>query len=58
MKKRITMTALWLAALVCCLALLDRGMRRDDSERKYGAFFEEKQEDEFCNREYKIEQEV
>ena len=44
MKKRITMTAIWLTALVCCLALLDRGMRRDDSERKYGAFFEEKQD--------------
>lgn len=44
MKKKITMTALWLAALVCCLLLLDRGMRRDDSERKYGAFFAEKQD--------------
>ena len=43
MKRKIAMTALWLAALVCCLALLDRGMRRDDSERKYGAFFAEKQ---------------
>ena len=43
MKKKIAMTALWLAALVCCLLLLDRGMRRDDSERKYGAFFAEKQ---------------
>ena len=42
MKKRITMTVLWLAALLCCLLLLDRGMRRDDSARKYGAFFEEK----------------
>ena len=44
MKKRITMTVLWLAALACCLLLLDRGMRRDDSERKYGAFFAEKQD--------------
>ena len=44
MKKKIAMTAIWLTALVCCLALLDRGMRRDDSERKYGAFFEEKQD--------------
>ena len=44
MKKKITMTALWLAALVCCLLLLDRGMRRDDSERKYDAFFAEKQD--------------
>lgn len=44
MKKRIAMTALWLAALVCCLMLLDHAMRRDDSERKYGAFFAEEQD--------------
>ncbi|MED9821430.1 MAG: hypothetical protein U0J65_05305 [Christensenellales bacterium] len=44
MKKKIAMVALWLAALVACLLLLDRGMRRDDSERKYGAFFAEKQD--------------
>lgn len=44
MKKRISMTVLWLAALVCCLLLLDQGMRRDDGERKYGAFFAEKQD--------------
>ncbi len=44
MKKKIAMVALWLAALVCCIALLDKGMRRDDGERKYGAFFAEKQE--------------
>ena len=37
------MTALWLAALVCCLMLADKMMRRDDAERKYGAFFEDKQ---------------
>ncbi|MGN0775941.1 MAG: hypothetical protein ACI4MM_04600 [Candidatus Ventricola sp.] len=44
MKKKIVMVMLWLAALVCCLLLLDRGMRRDDSERKYGAFFAEEQD--------------
>ena len=43
MKKKIAMVALWLAALVCCLLLLDQGMRRDDGERKYGAFFAEEQ---------------
>lgn len=43
MKKKITMVALWLAALVCCLLLLNRGMRRDDSARKYGAFFADRQ---------------
>ena len=35
------MTVLWLAALVCCLLLADKLMRRDDSERKYSAFFED-----------------
>lgn len=43
MKKKIAMTALWLAALVCSLMLLDHAMRRDDSARKYGAFFAEEQ---------------
>lgn len=43
MKKKIVMTALWLAALVCCLVLADKMMRRDDAERKYGAFFADKQ---------------
>lgn len=42
-KKNLAMTALWLAALVCCLLLADKAMRRDDSERKYGAFFDDKQ---------------
>ena len=37
------MTALWLAALVCSLLLADKLMRRDDGERKYGAFFADKQ---------------
>ena len=37
------MTAVWLAALVCCLLLADKAMRRDDGERKYGAFFADKQ---------------
>ena len=41
-KKKLAMTALWLAALVCCLLLADKLMRRDDSERKYGAFFDDK----------------
>ena len=43
MKKKIAMTALWLAALVCCLLLADKWMRRDDTDRKYGAFFEDQQ---------------
>ncbi|MBE5800067.1 MAG: hypothetical protein E7321_08985 [Clostridiales bacterium] len=43
MKKKIAMVALWLAALVCCLMLADKGMRRDDGARKYGAFFADKQ---------------
>ena len=43
MKKKLAMTALWLAALVCCLLLADKMMRRDDGERKYGAFFADKQ---------------
>lgn len=42
MKKRIAMVAIWCAALVCCLCLADHLMRRDDSERKYGPFFEDK----------------
>jgi len=42
-KKNLAMTALWLAALVCCLLLADKLMRRDDSERKYGAFYADKQ---------------
>jgi hypothetical protein len=42
MKKKIAMTVIWLAALVCCLLLADKMMRRDDGERKYGAFFEDK----------------
>ena len=43
MKKKIAMTVLWLAALVVCLLLLDKGMRRDDGARKYDAFFEDEQ---------------
>ena len=39
MKKKLAMTVLWLAALVCCLLLADKMMRRDDGERKYSAFF-------------------
>lgn len=39
-KKTIFSIVLWLAALVCCLMLLDSAMRRDDGERKYGEFFE------------------
>ncbi|MBQ2991574.1 MAG: hypothetical protein IJD60_09860 [Clostridia bacterium] len=41
-KKTIFSVVLWLAALVCCLLLADCAMRRDDGRRKYGAFFEEK----------------
>ena len=37
------MAVLWLAALVCCLLLADKMMRRDDGERKYSAFFADKQ---------------
>lgn len=43
MKKKLAMTVLWLAALVCCLLLADKMMRRDDGERKYGAFFADEQ---------------
>lgn len=43
MKKKLAMTVLWLAALVCCLLLADKAMRRDDGERKYGAFFADEQ---------------
>ena len=43
MKKKMAMVVLWLAALVCCLVLADKAMRRDDGERKYGAFFADKQ---------------
>ena len=42
-KKKLAMTALWLAALVCCLLLADKMMRRDDGERKYSAFFADEQ---------------
>lgn len=38
-KKTICSIVLFLAALVCCLMLLDSVMRRDDGERKYGEFF-------------------
>ena len=41
-KKTIFYVVLWLAALVCCLCLLDSAMRRDDGERKYGEFFDSK----------------
>ena len=41
--KRAGCVLLWLAALCVCLVLADRATRRDDGERKYGAFFEEKQ---------------
>jgi len=40
-KKTILSIAVWLLALMCCLLLLDRAMRRDDGERKYGPFFSE-----------------
>lgn len=40
-KKTIFSVVLWLAAFVCCLMLADHAMRRDDGERKYGAFFAE-----------------
>ena len=43
MKKKVAMTVLWLAALVCCLLLADKLMRRNDGERKYSAFFSDKQ---------------
>jgi len=43
MKKKLAMTVLWLAALVCCLLLADKMMRRDDGERKYSAFFADEQ---------------
>lgn len=41
-KKTIFYVVLWLAALACCLCLLDSAMRRDDGERKYGEFFDSK----------------
>lgn len=41
--KRWAGVALWIAALLACLLLADRVTRRDDSERKYGAFFSDKQ---------------
>ena len=43
MKKFICATV-WVAALCVCLLAADRLTRRDDSARKYGPFFEEKQE--------------
>ena len=43
MKKKIAMVVLWLMALVCCLVLADKAMRRDDAQRKYGAFFADQQ---------------
>lgn len=41
--KKIICVVVWLAALCACLALADHFFRRDDGERKYSAFFEEKQ---------------
>lgn len=43
MKKSLCALA-WLAALCLCLLAADHLMRRDDSARKYGAFFEEEQD--------------
>lgn len=41
--KRTVSVALWVAALLVCLLLADRVTRRDDSARKYGAFFSDEQ---------------
>lgn len=40
--KKIACAAVFVAALCACLLLADHVTRRDDSERKYGPFFEEK----------------
>ncbi|MDO5378422.1 MAG: hypothetical protein Q4G52_08815 [Clostridia bacterium] len=42
MKRKVGI-ALWAAALAICLLLADQVTRRDDSERKYGAFFSDEQ---------------
>ena len=43
MKKKIAAVTVWIAALIACLMLADHFMRRDDSARKYDAFFEDEQ---------------
>ncbi len=43
MNKKMVWVVLWLLALAGCLLGLDRAMRRDDSERKYGSFYAEEQ---------------
>lgn len=40
----IVCAALFLAALCVCLVVADRALMRDDSQRKYGAFYEEEQD--------------
>ncbi len=40
-KKTILGVVLWCIALACCLLLADKLMRRDDSARKYDAFYAE-----------------
>lgn len=42
--KRALCAAVWVAALCACILLADRALRRDDSERKYAAFYEEEQD--------------
>lgn len=42
-KKQVIYIVLWLAALLGLLLMADRAMRRDDGERKYGAFFADEQ---------------
>ncbi len=44
-RKRLLCAAVWIVALAVCLFAADRFMRRDDGERKYGPFFENKDED-------------
>lgn len=44
MKKRLLYVVLWICALCAGLMLCDRLLMRDDSERKYGAFYDEKQD--------------
>lgn len=41
--KRAVGVALWVAALCVCLLVADKATRRDDGERKYGAFFSDEQ---------------
>lgn len=42
--RRAIGVAVWIAALCACLFVADRVTRRDDGARKYGPFFEEKDE--------------